>query len=396
MTVIWSCARVTGFVLRTAGAAMLIVAGLAMASPAAAQRFETRAEQAILIDAATDTVLFQKNADARMPPASMAKLMTSAIVFDAVKIGRLQLDDEFQVSERAWRDGGAKSGGSTMFAKLGSTIRVEDLMRGIVVQSGNDACMVVAEGMAGTESTFADLMNAEARKIGLTGSHFTNATGLPDPDQYMTARDLGILAKYIITDFPEFYKIYGETEFTWNKIRQRNRNPLLEMNIGADGLKTGHTEESGYGLVGSAVRNGQRLIMVINGTKSEKERTEEARKLLDWGFRAFERVTVFPNGEVIGEASVFGGDQPRVGVVSKGSLDLLLPVGSRDLIKAQIVYQGPIEAPIEEGQEVGIIRITTSEGMTKEAPVYAATDIGVGTLRQRALDGLEELLLGWW
>ncbi|KAB2868587.1 MAG: D-alanyl-D-alanine carboxypeptidase [Bauldia sp.] len=396
MTATRFCVRIPGPVSTFVGAAALVVIGLVSATPASAQRFETRAATAILVDADTDTVLFQKDADARLPPASMAKLMTSAVVFDAVKIGRLKLDDEFQVSERAWREGGAKSGGSTMFAKLGSTIRIEDLIRGIVVQSGNDACIVVAEGMAGTEATFADILNAEARKIGLTGSHFTNATGLPDPDQYMTARDLARLAEYIITEFPEFYKIYGETEFTWNKIRQRNRNPLLEMNIGADGLKTGHTEEAGYGLVGSAVRDGQRLIMVISGMKSEKERAEEARKLLDWGFRAFERVTLFSNNEVIGEASVFGGDQPRVGVVSRGSLDLLLPVGSRDLIKAQIVYDGPIQAPIEEGQEVGVIRITTSEGMTKEAPVYAATDIGVGTLRQRAVDGLEELLLGWW
>jgi len=372
-------------------------AALALAAlPAAAQRFETRAAHAILIDYNTGTVLFEKDADERMPPASMAKLMTSAVVFDALEIGRLRPDDEFQVSERAWRDGGAKSGGSTMFAKLGSTIRIEDLVRGIVVQSGNDACIVVAEGMAGTEATFADLMNQEARKIGLEKSHFTNATGLPDPNQYVTARDLARLAAYIITEFPEYYKIYGEPEFTWNKIRQRNRNPLLDMNIGADGLKTGHTEESGYGLVGSAVRDGQRLIVVINGTRSEKERAEEARKLLEWGFRAFERVQLFKSGEVIGEANVFGGDRTTVGVVSKGALDLLLPVGSRDQIKAQIVYQGPVRAPVEEGQEIGLIRITTGEGMTKEAPVYAATDIGVGTLRQRSLDGLEELLLGWW
>lgn len=387
------CSRVSTWL-----AGLLAVACVAVCAigPASAQRFETRAAHAILIDADTDTVLFQKDADVRMPPASMAKLMTSAVVFDAVKSGRLSLDDEFAVSETAWREGGAGSGGSTMFAKLGSVIKVNDLIRGIVIQSGNDACIVVAEGLAGTEKTFSDLMNQEARKIGLTDSHFVNATGLPDPDQYVTARDLARLAKYIITQFPEFYEIYSETEFTWNKIRQRNRNPLLEMNIGADGLKTGFTEESGYGLVASAERNGQRLIMVINGTKSEKERSEEARKLLDWGFRAFERVSLFPNGEVIAEASVFGGAQGSVGLVSKGSLDLLLPVGSRDLIKAQVVYQGPVQAPVEQGQEIGVIRITTSEGMTKEAPVYAAADVGVGTMQQRALSAVGELLLGWW
>jgi D-alanyl-D-alanine carboxypeptidase (penicillin-binding protein 5/6) len=373
--------------------AMLSLAALAV--PAAAQNFETRAAQAILVDAETGTVLFQKDADARMPPASMSKLITSAVVFDAVKSGRLRLDDEFMVSETAWRQGGAGSGGSTMFAKLGSAIKISDLIRGIVVQSGNDACIIIAEGMAGTEATFADLLNAEARKIGLTNSHFKNATGLPDPDQYMTARDLARLAKYIIDEFPDFYKIYSEPEFTWNKIKQRNRNPLLDMNIGADGLKTGFTEESGYGLVGSAVRDGQRLIMAMNGMKSEKERAEEARKLMEWGFRAFERVNLFGDGEVIADINVFGGTQGSVGVVSKGALDVLLPHGSRDQIKAQIVYQGPVAAPVEEGQEIGIIRLTAG-ALTKEAPVYAADSVAVGTMSQRAVDGLTELLFGWF
>jgi D-alanyl-D-alanine carboxypeptidase (penicillin-binding protein 5/6) len=363
---------------------------------ATAQRFETRVAHAFLIDANTGTVLFEKDADTRMPPASLAKLMTMAVVFDAIREGRLRLDDEFQVSETAWRQGGAGSGGSTMFAKLGSTIKLEDLIRGVVIQSGNDACIVIAEGMAGTEAAFADLMNAEAQKIGLTGSHFRNATGLPDPEQYVTAHDLARVAEYIIDEFPEFYKIYGETEFTWNKIRQLNRNPLLAMNIGADGMKTGFTDESGYGLVGSALRDGQRLILVINGAETDKARAEEARKLIDWGFRAFERVQLFDKGEIIAEARVFGGAEGRVGLVSKGPLDLLLPVGSRDMIKAEVIYDGPVPAPVEAGQAVGIVKFTTTEGMRMEAPVFAATDIGVGSLQQRAMDGLEELLLGWW
>jgi serine-type D-Ala-D-Ala carboxypeptidase (penicillin-binding protein 5/6) len=377
-------------------AAVVALALASFTAPASAQRFETKAKHAILIDAETDTVLFAKDADARMPPASMGKLMTVAVIFKALETGRLRPDDEFVVSETAWRQGGAGSGGSTMFAKLGSSIRIEDLLHGIIIQSGNDSCIIVAEGMAGTEPTFSDLMNQESRALGLDGSHWKNSTGLPDPDQYTTARDLAKLAKHLIDDYPELYKIFAQPEFTWNKIRQRNRNPLIEMNIGADGLKTGHTEEAGYGLVGSAVRDGQRLIVVIGGTKSDKERAEEARKLLDWGFRAFERVNLFPNGEVIGEVNVFGGDRSTLGVVSKGPLDLLLPVGSRDLIKAQVVYDGPVQAPVEEGQPIGVIRITTGEGMTKEAPVFAATDIGTGTLQQRALDGIEELLLGWW
>jgi D-alanyl-D-alanine carboxypeptidase (penicillin-binding protein 5/6) len=283
-----------------------------------------------------------------------------------------------------------------MFAELGSSIRLEDLMRGIIIQSGNDACIVVAEGMAGTEATFANMMNEQARKIGLTGSNFTNSTGLPDPDQYVTVRDLARLADYIIETYPEYYAIYSEPEFTWNGIRQRNRNPLLDMNIGADGMKTGYTEESGYGLVGSALRDGQRLILVINGTSSEKERGEEARKLMDWGFRAFERVNLFGNGEVIADARVFHGEASGVGIVSNGPVDVLLPRGFGDQIRGRIVYQGPVEAPIDEGQEIGTLQITVNDKLLRETKVYAATDVEVGGMRQRALDGLQELLLGWW
>jgi D-alanyl-D-alanine carboxypeptidase (penicillin-binding protein 5/6) len=361
-----------------------------------AANFETAAAHAILIDAATGTVLFQKNPDERMPPASMSKLMTVAVVFDAIKAGKLKLTDEFTVSENAWRQGGTKSGGSTMFAKLNSSISVDDLLHGIIIQSGNDACITMAEGMAGTEETFANMMNEEARHIGLTGSHFANSTGLPNPGQYMTARDLAKLAKYLIDDFPEFYKIFGEKEFIWNKIKQSNRNPLLEMNIGADGLKTGDTDEAGYGLVGSAVRDGQRLIVVVAGTKSAKERAAESRKLIEWGFRAFERVTLFTTGEVIGQARVFGGSAPQVDLISKAPVDMLVPRGSVDQIKAQIVYQGPVRAPVSAGQPIGVIRITSITGLSNDAPLYAADDVATGTMRQRALDAVRELVLGWW
>ena len=383
--------RLTSALLLAVFAAFLL-----LPQPTSAQRFETKATNALLMDAESESVLFQHEADAPMPPASMAKLMTVAVIFDALATGRLSLDDEFVVSEDAWRRGGAVAGGSTMFAELGSTIKLSDLLRGIIVQSGNDACIIVAEGMAGTEATFADMMNAEARKLGLEDSFFVNATGLPDPRQRVTARDLAKLANHLIHTYPEYYTIYSEASFTWNKITQRNRNPLLQMNIGADGLKTGFTEESGYGLVGSAVRDGQRLIVVINGTKSAKARAEEARKLIDWGFRAFEKTVIFDEGEVVADAKVYGGTQRSVGLTGNGPIELLLPRGSRDRIRAHVVYQAPVPAPVEEGQQIGVLRMTIGDDLAKESELYAVENIGVGTTRQRAFDGLEELLIGWW
>ncbi len=376
----------------------LVVAGPALAqAPAAPAAIDTTAQHAILVDAESDSVLFDKEAETRMAPASMAKLMTVAVIFDALKSGKLHLTDQFVVSENAWRSGGASSGGSTMFAKLGSSIAVDDLIHGIIIQSANDGCIVVAEGMAGSEAAFADMMNAEAKKLGLTGSHFTNATGLPDPDQYVTAQDLARLAKHLIVDFPEFYPIYSQTEFTWNKIRQYNRNPLLDLNIGADGLKTGYTQESGYGLVASAAKDGERLILVVNGTKSEKERAAESQKLMNWGFAAFERTAFFKPGDVLGEASVFGGARGSVGLVSKGPIDALLPHGARDTVNARIVYQGPVRAPIKSGQEIGTLQLTAADGRpVREATLYAASDVAVGSVGQRALSGLKELLFGWW
>jgi D-alanyl-D-alanine carboxypeptidase (penicillin-binding protein 5/6) len=380
-----------------APAVVLFVTVLIAAVPASAQqRFETSATNALLMDAETGTVLFQHEADKPMPPASMAKLMTEAVVFDAIKSGRLSAESEFQISEDAWRRGGAPSRTSTMFANLGSSVKVIDLLRGMIVQSANDACIAIAEGMAGNEEAFADLMNEEAEKLGLTGSLFTNATGLPDPKQYVSARDLAKLASHIITDFPEFYPIYREAEFTWNKITQRNRNPLIEMNIGADGLATGSTEESGFGLVGSAVRSGQRLIVVINGVKSDKERAEEARKLIDWGFRAFSRTVLFEADEVVAEAKVFGGSQRHVGLVGGKPIEMLLPRGGREQLKARVVYDGPVSAPVQKGQQIGVLRVQLGDDLTKETPLYAANYVGIGTIRQRAVDGIEELLIGWW
>lgn len=377
-------------------AGLVMLCAPAVLAPAVAQQFETKARSAYLIDYQTGTVLFEKDADARFPPASLAKLMTMAVVFRAIAENRLSRDDEFVVSEHAWRTGGAMARGSTMFAELGSSIRVEDLIRGAIIQSGNDSCIILAEGMAGTEEAFTILMNEEAERLGLTNSHFENSSGLPNPDHYVSARDMASLADHLIRDYPDLYAIFGELDFTWNKIFQKNRNPLLAMNIGADGLKTGFTEESGYGIVGSAVRDGQRLIVVIGGAETDKDRAAETRKLLDWGYRAFERVRLFAVDEVIAEARVFNGDTRGVGVVGKSNIDLLLPVALLDQVKAEIVYPGPVVAPIKTGQRIGVVRFTTAEGLSKEQPVFAATDVGVGSLSQRALDGLQELLFGWW
>jgi D-alanyl-D-alanine carboxypeptidase (penicillin-binding protein 5/6) len=255
--------------------------------------FESKAKQAILLDSGSGKVLFEKNADELMHPASMSKIMTAIMVFERLKSGKLSLDDEFVVSENAWRNGGATSGGSTMYAELNSRIRLEDLLKGVIVHSGNDACIVIAEGIAGSEAAFADLMTQRARELGLEKSTFKNATGLTDPEHQMTARELALLARYLIEVYPEYYKIYSIPEFTWNGITQPNRNPLLGSYPGADGVKTGYVSAAGYGLTGSAKRDGRRLIMVINGLSSTRERADEAQKLLDWGFRQYRTVELY-------------------------------------------------------------------------------------------------------
>ena len=274
-----------------------LAALLALSAPAVAQaNFDTKAKFAVLMDEESGTVIFQKDGDVPMEPASMAKLMTIAVVFNEVRAGRVNLTDEFFVSEHAWRTGGASSGGSTMFADLNSKIKVEDLVRSVIIQSGNDAAIVLAEGIAGSEQSFAAMMNELAEDIGLRGSHFTNSTGLPDPDMYVTARDLANLARYLIREYPEYYHYFSEPEMEWNGIRQPNRNSLVEMGIGVDGLKTGHTEAAGYGSVISTDDGGRRLIGVVHGLTSMAQRTEEGRKLITWGSRAFERIAAYPEG----------------------------------------------------------------------------------------------------
>ncbi|WCS26776.1 D-alanyl-D-alanine carboxypeptidase [Methylobacterium sp. NMS14P] len=372
-------------------AACALGAGLAAA---AAQGFQTAAPHAILIDADSGSVLFEKAADERFSPASMAKLMTTDIVFEALKSGRLSMDTEFTVTEDAWKRGGAGGGGSSMFAQVNSRIKMSDLLRGLIVQSGNDAAITIAENMAGSEEAFAGLMNQRAKEIGLTNSTFRNATGYSAPDQKVTARDMAKLALHIIDTYPDYYKIFAEKEFTWNKIRQQNRNPLLALDIGADGLKTGYLEESGYALTGSAVQNGQRLVLVVSGLKTARDRASEARKLMEWGFRAFEPRQVFAPGETVAEASVFGGQSGSVPLVAKKPVRVLLPRGSSDRVSARAIYTGPLIAPVEEGQRVGILRVQRGDTVALDQPLFAGAAVEPGTLSQRAMDAALEFGTG--
>ena len=327
-------------------------------------------------------------------PASLTKLMTMAVVFDALKAGQLSLVDTFTVSEHAWRTGGAPAGGTTMFAKLGSMIKVRDLIRGAIIQSSNDSCIVLAEGIAGSEGAFADRMNAEAEearhdRIALHHSdRAARSQPVRDGDRPGDARPLP--DRQFSRLLPDLF----EPSFTWNGIKQDNRDPL-PANIGGDGLALGGTDQAGYGMVGSATRSGQRLIMVVAGLASDKQRTDEARKLLDWGFRSFEKVTLFAPNDVIAQAAVFGGAEPTVALVSKDALEAFLPRGSRDGVAARVVYQGPVRAPIIKGQAIGRLEVSVGNQLVKEAPLYAADDVAIGSLPQRAYDALRELVAGW-
>jgi D-alanyl-D-alanine carboxypeptidase (penicillin-binding protein 5/6) len=383
------------WVAALAGALLSGLCGPAGAQPQKSpDTIQTSAAHAFLIDADSDTVLFEKTADQLMFPASLNKLMTMAVVLHEIKEGRLNLDTEFTVSENAWRQGGAPSRSSSMYVVLNSRVKVRDLISGVVIQSGNDACIVLAEGIAGSEASFAAMMNKRANELGLTKSNFTNSTGLHDPNLKVTARELAKLAQHLIQTYPQFYRLYSEREFTWNKIRQQNRNPLLAMNIGADGLKTGYTKEAGYGLVGSAVQNGLRLIVVVNGLKSTKERAEEARKLLEWGFKGFEARPLFAEGETIGEAKLYGGAAGHVSLTAGKPVRLLVPRGTGDKIVAKIVYTGPVPAPVEKGQAIGKLKVLRGDNVVLEVPLQAAESVPRGNVAQRAFDAASELVVG--
>lgn len=337
---------------------------------------DTTAREAYMVDAKTGHVLLEKDADVSMPPASMSKLMTLYLVFERLKDGRLKLDDTFSVSEKAWRKGGAASGSSTMFLEPRQKVRVEDLIKGIIIQSGNDACIVVAEAIAGSEKNFAVEMTEKARELGMDNSHFANATGWPDPGQRMTAHDLSILAKALIEEFPEYYTFFKEKNFKYNGIRQSNRNPLLYKTMGADGLKTGHTSEAGYGLTSSAMRDGRRLILVVNGLNSVRARSSESERLMEWGFREFNNYALFQKGQEVSSAELWLSDKQSVGLVIDQDVEITLPRKSRRQMKVTVQYDGPIPAPVKKGQELAKVVISAPDVKDIEIPLYAAEDAG--------------------
>ena len=351
------------------------------------------APHAILIAAENGGVLFDRDPDKLIFPASLAKLMTAEYVFHEIKEGRIKLTDEYRVSENAWRKGGAPSHGSTMFAAINSKIAVDDLLHGMIVVSGNDACIVLAEGIAGNEGEFAAKMTERAREIGLPKSTFGNSNGLPDPGTHVTTRELGMLARRVILDYPELYKIFGQPDFTWGKIRQPNRNPLLGSVVGADGLKTGFTKEAGYGLVGSAVQDGLRLIVVVNGLKNAKERADEAKKLLDWGFRSFEQRNLFAEGQIIGSAKVYGGASGYVPLQASGLVKTMVPKSGGERLIARIAYQGPVPAPITQGQQIGLLKVWRDDKLVLQVPLTAAESVAKGNISQRAFDAVTEMVI---
>jgi D-alanyl-D-alanine carboxypeptidase (penicillin-binding protein 5/6) len=370
----------------------------AIAAPPASTKkedgFQVGAPAAILLDADSDSILYDKNGDQLVAPASLAKLMTLEFLFNEIKQGRVKLDDEYMISENAWRKGGAPSHGSTMFAAIHSRVKVSDLIQGIIVDSANDACIAVAEALAGNEASFGQMLTQRAREIGLERSSFTNSTGYSDPNLRVTVREMAELARHIIQAYPDFYPYFSQRDFAWNNIHQQNRNPLLAMGIGADGLKTGDTSEAGFNLVGSAVQDNLRLIAVVTGAKSEKERADEAKKLLEFGFHDFQARVLFAEGQRVGDAKVFGGDRGYVPLVATGIVRVMVPRNNSQRLLARIVYTGPVPAPIAKGQPIGKLKVWRGENLALEVPLQAADDVGRGSMSQRAMDGATELMIG--
>ena len=373
-TVIAAALAMASFVCQPATAARVHPKAKATAAAEApatpTNGIETQAKHALILEADTGMVLLDKGADERMPPASMSKIMTAYVVFDMLKQGRAKLEDELPVSERAWRLQGSK-----MFVPIGGRISIDDLLKGVIIQSGNDACLVLAEGLAGSEQAFVDLMNQKAKEIGLKDSHFANVSGLPDPDHYVTARDLATLAIRTIKDFPEYYHYYGDTEYEFNNIKQGNRNPLLYKGMGADGLKTGHTEEAGYSLTASVKREDRRIILVLGGLPTMKARAQESERLIDWSFREFNDYRLFAAGDKVDDGDVWLGSAAKVPLTVSRDLVVTLPRRARKDMKVTAEYDRPIAAPITQGQTVGKVIVTAPDLPPTEAPLVVGTSV---------------------
>jgi D-alanyl-D-alanine carboxypeptidase (penicillin-binding protein 5/6) len=387
--------------MRTRICAALVFFFASLASAAAQEQqpevpaFESKAPYAILIDARSGAVFYEKSADLSVPPASMSKLVTQSVVFDALRKGDLKADQLVHISEDAWRRGGSPSGGSTMYAELNSDVAVMDLLRGAIIQSANDACIALAEALAGSEAAFVGRMSQRAKDLGLKNSTFGNVTGLPDPNHRMSMRDLAAVARYIVLEHPDYFKIYSEKEFTWNKIKQQNRNPLLVEYPGADGMKTGYTKEAGYGLVGTAERDGRRLIMVVGGVESIATRREEARKLLDYGFQQFRPFDVYESGQQVARARVWGGNERWVGLVTKSDFKIALSPAEQKTAEIKLDYKGPLLAPVKQGTEIGKVRVLVDGKTIADTPVFAVNDIAAtGSMWWKALDSVLIMTFG--
>ena len=357
--------------------------------------FETKARQIYMIEASTGTVLISKDENEPVSPASLAKLMTMEVVFQALKTGEIRPETAYPVSEHAWRTGGAPSRTSTMFAALKSSVPVIDLVQGVIVQLANDACIILAEGISGSEAAFAQRMSSRAGELGLTMSKFANPTGLPDTGNRTTMRDMVMLAQHLQREYPEYYRYYAQPEYEWNRIRQRNKNPLISANLGIDGLATGFADGEGFSIVLSAERNGKRIFLAMGGLQSDKERQEEARRVVDWAMSSFENRTVFRQGEVVGAVSVYGGARSTVDLIAKVPVDVFVPVSNPERLAARIVYRWPLTAPVEADREVGTLKVSAGERVLREVPLYTADAVEQGTLASRALDAVLELMFFW-
>ena len=373
----------------------LVPSGGACAQTQAAD-FVPKARQVILMDGDSGGILYQHNADQLAAPASMSKLMTLAVAFKLLKSGKLQRSDEFVMSVNAWRRGGAPSGTSAMMVPVNAKVRLDELLQGIIVQSGNDAAIAVAEGIAGSEEGFAKLMTEEARRLGMTKSQFRNPTGLYHPDHVMTVKELAILARTIMRDYPDYFPMFAQKEFVYRRHKFINRNPLLFADPTVDGMKTGFVKQAGYGIVVTSRQSERRLIAVINGAASEAERKDEVRRLLDWGYKNVSEFKIYEASEVIGQARVWGGSSFHVQLVGNGDVSVWLPrfpAGQR--LKGEIVYASPLKAPIQKGAEVARLRVTSSTSAMQEVPLYAAEDVAEGGLMRRGLDSLAHLAFRW-